>query len=55
MGSQYSFQKPTQFSQGNNVLDAPPSNVDYFLSRDAYVSSIQLKMSTWKKVRVSPP
>jgi hypothetical protein len=28
----YSFEKLPQFSQGNNVLDAPPSNMDDFLS-----------------------
>jgi hypothetical protein len=33
-GRQYSFQKLTQFSLGNNVLDAPISNIDGFLSRD---------------------
>jgi hypothetical protein len=27
----YSFQKPTQFSQGNNVLDAPACKKDVFL------------------------
>jgi hypothetical protein len=31
---QSSFQKKTQFSQGNNVLDLPTSNIDGFLTRD---------------------
>jgi hypothetical protein len=35
----YSFQKLTQFSQESNVLDAPVSNTDCFLSRDTCVSS----------------
>jgi hypothetical protein len=30
----YSFQKLTQFSQGNTVLDAAASNIDVFLERD---------------------
>jgi hypothetical protein len=30
----YSFQKQTQLSQGHNVLDAPSSNTDGFLSGD---------------------
>jgi hypothetical protein len=30
----HSFQKLTQFSRGNNVLDTPASNMDGFLSRD---------------------
>jgi hypothetical protein len=34
---QYYFQRLTQFSQGNNVLDAPLSNVDGFLLRDTCV------------------
>jgi hypothetical protein len=34
-----SFQKLPQFSQGNNVLDAPASNTDGFLLRDTCVSS----------------
>jgi hypothetical protein len=34
MHRQYSFQKLTQFSQGNNVLDSQSSNINEFLSRD---------------------
>jgi hypothetical protein len=37
--SKYSNQKLTQFSQGNNVLDAQVSNTDDFLSRDTCVPS----------------
>jgi hypothetical protein len=40
IGRQYSFQKLSQFSQGNNVLDAPPSNIDGFLARNTCDSSI---------------
>jgi hypothetical protein len=35
----YSFQTQTQFSQGNNLLEAPASNTDVLLSRDKCVSS----------------
>jgi hypothetical protein len=38
----YSFQKLTQLSQGNNVLDVPASNTDGFLLKDTCVSSTQL-------------
>jgi hypothetical protein len=31
-GRQFSLQKLTQYSHGNNVLDVPPSNIDGFLS-----------------------
>jgi hypothetical protein len=40
MYSQCSFQKLTQFSQGNNVLDAPDFNTNHFLSWDTCISSI---------------
>jgi hypothetical protein len=36
------FQKLTQFSQRNNVLDAAATNIDGFLWRDTCVSSTQL-------------
>jgi hypothetical protein len=39
MFKKYSFEKLTQFSQGSNVLDAPVSNTDGFLSRDPCVST----------------
>jgi hypothetical protein len=35
----YAFQILSQFSQANNVLDAPASNSDVFMSRDTSVSS----------------
>jgi hypothetical protein len=38
----YSFQKPMQLSQRDNVLDAPASNIDSFLQRDTCVSSTEL-------------
>jgi hypothetical protein len=38
MGRQYSFLKAIQLLQENNVLDAPPYNLDCFLSRDTYIS-----------------
>jgi hypothetical protein len=31
ISKQYSFQKLTEFSQGNKVLDAPNSNIDAFV------------------------
>jgi hypothetical protein len=34
--------KLAKFSKLNNVLDAPPSKVDGFLSRDKWIFSIQL-------------
>jgi hypothetical protein len=51
----YSFQKLTQFSQGDNVLDAPTSNIDGFLSRDTLLSSSQLNGDIWNKQSLSPP
>jgi hypothetical protein len=38
----FSFQKLTLFSQGNNVLDTAASNIDRFLWRESEVSSTQL-------------
>jgi hypothetical protein len=38
----YSFQKLTQVSQANNVLDTPASNTDVFIWRDTRVSSAVL-------------
>jgi hypothetical protein len=32
-GRQYSFQKETQFSKGNNVLNPPAANINGFLTR----------------------
>jgi hypothetical protein len=46
--SKYSFQKVTQFSLGNNLVDAPVSNIDGFLSRDTCISSTQVTRPIWK-------
>jgi hypothetical protein len=51
----YFFQKLTQPSQGNNMLDVAPSNMEGFLYRDTCVSSTQLKSSIWSKHSLSPP
>jgi hypothetical protein len=53
IGRQYSSQKLAQFSQGNNVLDVPASNIDGCLSRDTCISSTQLNRPIWKKRSVS--
>jgi hypothetical protein len=50
----YSFQKLTQFSQLNNMLDVPAANTDSFLSRDTCVSSTLLKRPIWNKMSHSP-
>jgi hypothetical protein len=42
--------KRTQFSQGNNVVDAAASNRDRFLSQDICVSSTQLKRPIWNNI-----
>jgi hypothetical protein len=55
MGQEYCAQKPTQLSQGYNVLDTPPSDVDSFVSRDTCVSSNQMSRPTWNKMSDSPP
>jgi hypothetical protein len=49
----YSFQKLTQFSQGNNVLDALASNTASFISRDICVFKLA-KEPIWKKENLSP-
>jgi hypothetical protein len=51
----YSFQKVNEFSLGNNVLDAPVSNTDGFLSRDTCISSTYLNKPIWNKMSLSPP
>jgi hypothetical protein len=43
----YSFQKLTQFTEGNKVLDLPASNTNVFLWRDICVSSTQPNRPTW--------
>jgi hypothetical protein len=47
--------KLTQFSQGNNVLDANVSNTHAFLSRDTGFSSIQQNRPICVKESLSPP
>jgi hypothetical protein len=51
----YSFQQLTQFSQGNNILDAPASNTDGFLWRDTCISSSPVNRPIWNKESLSPP
>jgi hypothetical protein len=51
----YSFPKLTQFSQGENALDSPASNIDGILYRDKCVSSTYLNRSIWSKQSLSPP
>jgi hypothetical protein len=50
----YSFQKLTETSQGNNVLDVPASMTDVFLWRATCVSSTQLNRTIWNKQSLSP-
>ena len=50
-----SFQKLTQFSQGNSVLDGPTSDFSGFLWRDLCVSSAQLNRPIWKQESLSSP
>jgi hypothetical protein len=51
----FSFQKLTLFSQGNNVLDAAASNIHGFLWRESEVSSTQLNRPIWSKESLCPP
>jgi hypothetical protein len=48
------FPKVTQLSQGNNMLDAPASNTDGFLSRDSFLSPTLLNICIWNKMSLSP-
>jgi hypothetical protein len=48
-----SFQKLTQFSQGNNILDTPAFNMDHFLYTDICVSSTQCNRPIWSKQSLS--
>jgi hypothetical protein len=50
LARQYTFQKVALFLQENKVLDAPPSNIDAFLSRDTCVSLSQLTRPIWNKM-----
>jgi hypothetical protein len=45
----YSFQKLTQLSHGNNVLDSAASTIGGFLWRDKFVYLTQLNRPIWKK------
>jgi hypothetical protein len=45
-----SFHKLTQFSQVNNVLDAPASNSDGFLLRDTCISTTSLNRPSCNKM-----
>jgi hypothetical protein len=51
----YTFQQLTQFSQGNNVLDAVASNIDGFPLRDTHVQSTQMSRPICNKLILSPP
>jgi hypothetical protein len=47
--------KTTSIVTGTNLLDAPASNRDDFLSRDTCTTSPQLNRPIWNKMRLSPP
>jgi hypothetical protein len=49
----YFFQKPPQFSQGNNVIDVPACDTTCFPLTNTCVSSSQLTRLTWKKHSLS--
>jgi hypothetical protein len=51
----YSFQKGTQLSHGNNVLDVAASNIHGVIWRGTWVSWTQLNSPTWNKHSLSPP
>jgi hypothetical protein len=51
----YSFEKLTQFQQGNNVPDTFASTTHGFLSRETSVSSTYLNRPVWNKISPSPP
>jgi hypothetical protein len=52
VGQAVFLSKLTLFSQGNNVVDSSPSNIDGIISRDKYVSSTQLNKPIWNKMCV---
>jgi hypothetical protein len=52
---EYCFIKLTQFSQGNNVQDAPVPNKVDFLLRQTWVSVTQENRPIWNKMNLSPP
>jgi hypothetical protein len=47
--------KTTSILKGNSVQEAPASNTDSFLLRDACVSSTQLNRPNWSNVSLTPP
>jgi hypothetical protein len=47
--------KTTSILKGNSVLDAPASNTDSFLLRDACDSSTQLNRPNWSNVSLTAP
>jgi hypothetical protein len=49
------FQKLTEFSWHNNVLDAAATFIAGFLWRDTYGSSTQVNRPIWSKRRLFPP
>jgi hypothetical protein len=51
----YSFEKLTEFPQGNNVLYAVASNIDGYLWRDTCVSSTQPDTPIRSKQSLFPP
>jgi hypothetical protein len=51
----YSFQRVSEFSQGNNLLEAAASNMDGFLWRDTFVSSSQLNRAICRNMSTNPP
>jgi hypothetical protein len=50
-----SFHELTQFSQGNNVLESEPSNIDGFLWRDTCVASTKVNRPFWYKESPATP
>jgi hypothetical protein len=50
----YNFQKLTQLSKGNKVLDAAPSNIHGCLSREAWDSLTKLNRRFWNKMSLTP-
>jgi hypothetical protein len=50
----WSFQKLTQLSQGNNVLDSPASNTEGFL-QETHVILKQVNRTIWNKMGLSAP
>jgi hypothetical protein len=52
---EYAFQKLTELSQGDKVLDAAASDIDGFHRRDTYIFSPQLNRPIWSKQSLSTP